>query len=64
MLPSSMLPMPATWGDLLGELGPVFRRRWPPPRPDARARSVRSSGWQFRGRAIGSLVTGPLTAVA
>jgi DDE superfamily endonuclease len=27
MLPSSMLPMPATWGDLLGELGPVFRRR-------------------------------------
>lgn len=27
MLPSSMLPMPAIWGDLLGELGPVFRRR-------------------------------------
>ncbi len=27
MLPSSMLPMPATWGVLLGELGPVFRRR-------------------------------------
>jgi hypothetical protein len=27
MLPSLMLPMPATWGDLLGELGPVFRRR-------------------------------------
>src|SRR6266567_4598830 len=27
MLPSSMLPMPATWGDLLGELAPVFRRR-------------------------------------
>ena len=27
MLPSSMLPMPATWGDLLGELGPVFPRR-------------------------------------
>ena len=27
MLPPSMLPMPATWGDLLGELGPVFRRR-------------------------------------
>ena len=22
-----MLPMPATWGVLLGELGPVFRRR-------------------------------------
>ena len=27
MLPSAMLLMPATWGDLLGELGPVFRRR-------------------------------------
>jgi DDE superfamily endonuclease len=27
MLPSSMLPMPATWRDLLGELAPVFRRR-------------------------------------
>ena len=27
MLPSSMLPMPVTWGALLGELGPVFRRR-------------------------------------
>jgi DDE superfamily endonuclease len=27
MLPSSMLPMPATWGDLLGELAPAFRRR-------------------------------------
>ena len=27
MPPSSMLPMPATWGVLLGELGPVFRRR-------------------------------------
>src|SRR5216684_6335873 len=27
MLLSLMLPMPATWGDLLGELGPAFRRR-------------------------------------
>ena len=27
MLPSSMLPMPATWNNLLGELGPAFRRR-------------------------------------
>jgi hypothetical protein len=27
MLPSSMLPMPAAWGALLGELAPVFRRR-------------------------------------
>ena len=27
MLPSSMLPMPATWGDLLGELTQAFRRR-------------------------------------
>ena len=27
MLPSSMLPMPATWGDLLGELAQAFRRR-------------------------------------
>ncbi len=27
MLPSSMLPMPGTWGDLLGELRPVFHRR-------------------------------------
>jgi hypothetical protein len=28
MLPSLMLPMPATWGDLLGELAPAFRRRF------------------------------------
>ena len=27
MLSSSMLPMPATWGDLLGELASVFLRR-------------------------------------
>ena len=27
MLPSASLPMPATWGDLLEELRPVFRRR-------------------------------------
>ncbi len=27
MLPSSMLPMPVTWEDLLGELAPAFRRR-------------------------------------
>ena len=27
MLPRASLPVPATWGDLLGELAPVFRRR-------------------------------------
>lgn len=50
MLPSSMLPMPATWGDLLGELAPAFRRR--------------STHWLFVLLASGMILAGRRTVVA
>jgi hypothetical protein len=50
MLPPASLPMPATWGNLLGELAPAFRRR--------------STHALFMALACGMILAGRRTVVA